>query len=210
MKKLITSIVCLVSLSSFAQNHESEFKSASWKAPYKLTTPNGWSEERSLLANKISYHGVEDLRLAPGWNDAKSDGYWTYASLWTMNGSHKTNEETIEKNLISYFTAKQSKSTEKGKNSTKKNSPVKAWVTELNNEKGDLKTYFGTIAMHGFKEQAPISLHCFIHVRSCPGQNKTFIFYEFSPKPLNDIIWTGLDQLWSDFDFIPYQPYSSN
>ncbi len=209
MKKLITAIVCLASLSSFAQN-KSEFDGANWKAPYQLTTPNGWTVERSLLANQIAHQGVEDLRLAPGWNDSKSDAYWTYASLWILDGDHKTDEETIEKSLTFYLTDRMNKSIEKKKIPTVKISPVKACVTELNNEKGDLKTYFGAIAVSGVKEQMPLSLHCLVHVRKCPSQNKTFIFYEFSPKSLDDTIWKDLDQLWLDFDCTPYQPHGSN
>jgi hypothetical protein len=208
MKNLITAMICLASLSSFAQNTKSEFDGATWKAPYKLITPIGWNAERSLLANQISPQGVEDLRLAPGWNDSKSNEYLTYTSLWTLDGDHKTDEEIIEKSLTYYCAELLNKSMEKRKIPAGKISSVEAWVTELNNEKGDLKTYFGAIAIPDFKE--PMSLHCLVHVRKCPGQNKTFIFYEFSPKPLDDIIWKSLDQLWLEFDCIPGQPHSSN
>jgi len=200
MKKLITAIVCLASLSSFAQN----------AASYSLTTPRGWSAERSSLASRISPNGVEDLRLAPGWNDSKSNAYWTYASLWTLDGDQKTDEKTMEKNLAFYLTDMLNKSMKKGKTSTVKTSSVKAWVTELNNEKGDFQTYFGAIAIPNAKGQMPTSLHCLIHVRKYPGQNKTLIFYEFSPNPLNDTSWASLDQLWSEFDNSPSQKHNSN
>jgi len=210
MKKLITAIACLASLSSFAQNTKVAFDGANWKAPYSLPTPDGWGVERSLLANQFAYRGVEDLRLAPGCSNPKSEEYWTYASLWYLDGTAKLNEETLETNLTSYFTGLLTKNIEKQKIPAKKILPVKTWITELPNEKGDLKTYYGAIAMLDYKQQKPISLNCVVHVRSCPGQNKTIIYFEMSPKFLDDPIWKGLDQLWSDFDCAPSQPYSSN
>ncbi len=209
MKNLLVIITVLCSFSSFAQNIKTEIDASNWKAPYKLNTPIGWSAERLLLISQIS-QGVEDLRLTPGFNDSKSDEYWTYASLWTLDDDHGTDEEAIEGGLMTYFTNKLNKSIEKNKIPSRKLLPVKAWVTELNNEKGDLKTYFGSIAMLDFKQQIPISLNCLVHVRKCSGQNKTFIFYEFSPKSLDDTIWKNLDQLWLDFDCNANQPYSSN
>jgi hypothetical protein len=214
MKKLITAIVCAASLSSFAQNTKPGFDGASWKAPYSLATPGGWSVERSVLstekANRIPYKGVEDLRLTPGWNNPTSEEYWTYASLWYFDGINKPDEETIEHDLNSYFTGLLNKNIETQKIPARKILPVKTWITELKNENGDSKTFYGAVAMLDYKEQMPISLNCLVHVRLCPGQNKTFVFYEFSPKPLNDKVWKSLDQLWLDFNVISNQPYSTN
>ena len=45
----------------------------------------------------------------------------------------------------------------------------------------------------------PITLYCKVHLKSCSGQNKTFIFYEISPKDYTDNVWQSLDILWTDF-----------
>jgi hypothetical protein len=207
MKRLVTAIACLVALNAFAQNGEGEFTNS--KALYTLPIPQGWTAEHSALTGKISNDGIEDLRLAPGCTDSKSEGYWTYASLWILDGDVRTDEKTIEKSLTFYLTNRANKGIEKPKVQTEKNSFVKVSVTELNHEKGDLKTYFAAIAMPYFKE-APSSLHCLVHVRKYPSQSKTFIFFEFSPKSPDDDAWKNLDQLWTDFNFIATQPYSSN
>src|SRR4051812_18211940 len=107
MKKLVTAIACLVALNSFAQNGE-EFTTG--KGLYTLPTPHGWTIERLALTGKIADNGIEDLRLALGCTDSKSEGYWTYASLWILDGNHETNEETIEKNLNLYLQDRLSKS----------------------------------------------------------------------------------------------------
>jgi hypothetical protein len=206
MKNFVTIIVCLASLSSFAQGSKTAATGLNWKASYSLNTPDGWTADSAILPNQ----GVEDLRLSAGWSNPKSSDYWTYCSLWVLNGDIKTDEETIESNLTAYFTSMQNKSIEAKKIPAKKMLPVKAWVTEMNNENGDLKTFYGAIAMLDFKQQTPISLHCLVHLRKCNGQNKTFIFYEFSPKSLDDKIWENLDKLWSEFGCSTNRPYSSN
>ena len=203
-------MVCLASLSALAQNTKVEFDGATWKAPYSLPIPRGWKVERSLLASQIQLKGVEDLRLTPGWDDSRSDEYWTYTSLWSLEDVHKTDVETIKNNLTSYFADLLNKNIEKNKIPANKILPVKTWITELKSENGDANTYYGAIAMLDYKQQKPTSLNCVVHVRICSGQNKMLVFYEFSPKPLTDTIWKSLDQLWSDFDCTPIPPYSSN
>ena len=192
MKGLITTMVCLASLSSFAQNSKVEFEGTNWIAPYLLATPKGWNVGYALLANEISYAGHEDVRLMPGWNNPHSDEYWTYASLWSLDNAPKMNEEAIKNSLTAYFTDLLNKNIEKQKIPAKKILPVKTWITELKAENDDLKTFYGAIAMLDYKQQHPISLNCIVHVRICPGQPKTIVFYELSPKPLTNAIWNCL------------------
>jgi hypothetical protein len=54
--------------------------------------------------------------------------------------------------------------------------------------------------MLDYMEQKPMILNFIVHVKSCPGQTKGFIFYEISPKPPADKVWMGLDLLWKEFD----------
>ena len=39
------------------------------------------------MQTRIKYSGVEDIRFAPGWGNAKSNEYWTYAFLWYLDGT---------------------------------------------------------------------------------------------------------------------------
>ena len=45
----------------------------------------------------------------------------------------------------------------------------------------------------------PITLYCKVHIKSCAGQNNTFIFYELSPNHYSDNVWQSLDKLWAGF-----------
>ena len=207
MKKLFIAVICLASFSAFAQNIKTEFAGG---IPYTLTVPQGWRVERLALTGKISTDGVEDMRLTQGWNNPKSGEYWTYASLWSLENTFKTDAESIKNALTTYYADLLIKNIKKNKIPARKILQVKTWIVELEKENGDSKTFYGAVAMLDYKTQVAISLNCVVHVRSYPGQNKTFVFYELSPKPLNDGIWKSLDQLWSDFDCVPNQPYGSN
>ncbi|MEO7562038.1 MAG: hypothetical protein ABIT07_05545, partial [Ferruginibacter sp.] len=103
MKILIISLLYLTALSSFGQNPTGDFDGKKWNAPYTLNFPTGWDVERFLIpiefAPQISYKGVEDIRFAPGWAKEKTAEYWTYAFLWYLDGTVKTNAKIIENNL---------------------------------------------------------------------------------------------------------------
>lgn len=201
MKNCVIIFLCFVAIHVSAQV---EFDGANWKAPYSLNIPDGWGVERFLIpiefAPKIPYNGVEDLRFTPGWGNAKSDEYWTYFFLWYLDEMPFTNETTIQTNLNAYYTGLIGRNIEKRKIPADKLFPVKTSIEEVQTEQGDLKTYHGTIAMLDYMEQRPITLNCIVHLKSCEGQSKGFIFYEISPKPLTDIIWTKLELLWRSFN----------
>lgn len=76
---------------------------------------------------------------------------------------------------------------------------VKTNFKKVKTQKGDLKTFKGSIEMIDYMANKPITLNCKVHLKSCLGQNKTFVFYEISPKPYNQIVWQSLDELWIEF-----------
>ena len=152
------------------------------------------------FAPAIPYKGVEDLRFAPGWSDPKSDEYWTYAFLWYMEGKPDITPQIIEKNLAAYYTGLTGMNIEQRKIPKEKLVPVKVAIRKVSVIEGDLQTYSGTINMLDYMEQKPMTLHCVVHIRSCPGKNNTFVFYELSPQPLTSGVWKALQKIWTTFD----------
>lgn len=172
---------------------------------YTLTIPEGWGVERFAIpidfAPSIRYKGVEDIRFAPGWSDSKSNGYWTYAFLWHLEGRPESSPHIIEENLTAYYSGLVGRNIEQRKIPKEKLVELKVKIKQTSTGKGDLQTYSGTIAMLDYMAQAPMTLNCIIHIKSCPQeQNNTFIFYEISPRPLTDNIWKELQKLWTTFD----------
>ena len=190
-------------LISFAALSQSEFDGANWKAPYTLNFPEGWGVERFLIpiefAPTIPYKGVEDLRFMPGWGNVKSEEYWSYFFLWYLDEMPLTNETAIQTNLNAYYTGLIGRNIERRKIPADKLFPVKTTVKEIKARPDDHKTFQGTISMLDYMEQKPIVLNCIVHVKSCAGQSKGFLFYEISPRPPDDIVWRKLDQLWKEF-----------
>jgi len=202
MKNILLMILCLSFLCTCGQNTKNEFDGPAWKAPYYLSL-EGWSIERFLIpidfAPKIAYTGVEDLRFTLGWGNAESDEYWTYAYLWFLDGKPKTNSEIIQNNLIMYYDGLVGRNIEKRGIPSEKIIPTKASINKIKTQVGDLNTFSGKIEMLDYMQQKPIILNCIIHEKSCANQNKTFVFFEISPKPFTHNVWKRLNKLWTDF-----------
>jgi hypothetical protein len=201
MKILAIIVLTLFSVTISGQEIKPEFDGHKWVAPYTLPIPKDWTIERFSVpvsfAPQIKYKGVEDIRFTPGWGKVKSEDYWSYAFLWYLDGEVEMDSRIIESNLKAYYTGLVSVN---GRNiPVEKLIPVETSFQEVLKDKDDLKTYAGSVKMTDYMEQKAIALNCKVHLKSCPGENKTFIFYELSPQPLSHAIWLSLDQLWLDF-----------
>ncbi len=204
MKNLTLIALCFISFNALSQNSKPEFDGSKWKTPYTLAFPEGWGVERFPIpiefAPSIPYKGVEYIRFTPGWGNVSSEEYWSYAFLWYLDETPVTNAKVIEGNLTAYYTGLIGRNIERRKIPEDKLFPVKVSMKEVTTESGDLKTYHGTIAMLDYMEQKPIILNCVVHLKSCAGQKQGFIFYEISPKPMTNKVWTSFIFLWNSFD----------
>lgn len=200
MKHLILSILCITSLNMYGQE---TFDGHKWEAPYHLSIPKDWGVERFPLpisfAPQIAYKGVEDIRFAPGWAKKESDEYWTYAFLWYLDGPVKTNKKIIAENLKNYYTGLFKVNTDSTKTAAIKVIPATTSFKKTARHTDDIATFSGTIEMMDYMQIKPITLYCIAHLKSCPDDNKTILFYELSPKPFTHNNWISLNQLWLDF-----------
>jgi len=201
MKILAFMILGIFSVELSGQEIKPEFDGHKWEAPYSLPVPKDWTTERFLIpinfAPQIPYKGVEDIRFTPGWGKVTSDEYWSYAFLWYLEGDVKLDPEIIDNNLNAYYTGLIASN---GSSTPREEAiPVVTSFKEVTKDTGDVKTFIGTIKMMDYMEQKQLVLNCKVHLKSCPGENKTYVFYELSPKPLTHNIWQSLDKLWLDF-----------
>ena len=202
MKKILTGGILLLFLQSSGQIVNEPFDGKKWEAPYVLDTLQGWDIERFLIpisfAPSIPYKGVEDIRFTPGWAKKTSNEYWSYSFLWYLDGTQEFNASRIENNLKAYYTGLIKVNTDSAKIADKL-FPVTSSVKARRTEKGDLKTFEASVHMLDYMSQKPITLNLVIHIRSCTGKNKTFVFHEISPMPYSDDVWKRLHQLWINF-----------
>lgn len=204
MKRFISLLLCLVAFNLYGQDAtNTEFDGHKWEAPYHLAIPKDWGSERFLIpisfAPQIPYKGVEDIRFTPGWAKVKTDEYWTYAFLWWLDGSPTMDANIIAANLKAYYTGLIETNREGYKVPVEKITPVQTAFKKTKTASGDLKTFTGTIDMLDYMQQKAITLHCIVHLKLCPEENKTIVFYELSPKPFPHPNWASLNQLWLDF-----------
>ena len=190
-------------LYSNAQDAQPAFDGHHWKAPYSLPV-EGWGIERFLIpinfAPKIPYKGVEDIRFTQGWGNVKSDEYWSYAFLWYLDGKPAINASIIESNLKLYYDGLIGSNIDKKKITAEKITPTKASFKKIKTSAGDLNTFSGSIQILDYMQLKPITFHCLVHHKICGNEDKTFIFYEISPRPVNDSVWIKLNKLWTDFN----------
>jgi hypothetical protein len=202
MKNILLVIALFLFLKSPGQNINEKFDGKKWDAPYVLDTIKGWDVERFLIpiafAPSISYKGVEDIRFTPGWAKKTTNEYWSYAFLWYLNGSPTFDAKTIENNLKAYYTGLLKVNSDSSKIADKL-FPVTSSIRSRSTENGDLKTFEGSVYMLDYMSQKPITLNFVIHIRSCEGKDKTFVFHEISPMPYSDDVWKRLHQLWVNF-----------
>lgn len=180
------------------------FDAHTWTPPYVLSTPKGWTEERFSIpidfAPQIKYKGVEDVRFAPGWGDAKSEQYWSYAYLWWLEGSQAIDAAILQKHLKAYYEGLVARNIKEQNIPADKIVPTLVTAKNVKTSAGDIGTFTGTIRMLDYMTQKPITFNYMAHVKSCNAQSNTAVFIEISPQPFNHSIWIALNQLKNRFE----------
>lgn len=180
------------------------FDANTWVPPYHLATPINWTVEHFSLppdfAPRIIYHGVEDVRFAPGWDDIKSDEHWTYSFLWWLEGAPKIDENILQENLKLYYEGLVAINSRGSNPSATKIPPALVTVKKIKKAQGDLESFNATINMLDYHTQQPMKLNCLIHVKECTTQKNTAIYFELSPKPFTHPVWKKMNQIGNSFD----------
>jgi hypothetical protein len=200
MKLYLIISLCFLCLNIDAQDANAGFDGHKWKPPYSLPLPAGWTVERfqvpPAFAPAVAYKGVEDIRFTPGWSDAKSNDYWSYAFLWWLDELPVISAGIVETKLTAYYTGL---ITVANQVPVKEAIPVVCKFKEVATKEGDKTTYTGTVEMLDYMTKKPITLQCMLHVKFCNVANKAALFFELSPKPVGDKVWQSLDELWKGF-----------
>jgi len=175
------------------------FDPITWVSPYKLDIPPGWGTERFSFpfdfAPQIPYKGVEELRFAPGWADGAGEEHWAYAFVWWLEGKPQMTAEKLQTHLQDYYNGLVGRNIEPRKIPKEKVIPVKVELKSSSPVPGDKATFSGTVAMLDYLTQTPMILHVVIHWKDLHVPDRSALFFEISPRPLNHRVWTQLDAL---------------
>ncbi|GAB3950761.1 hypothetical protein GCM10028805_29450 [Spirosoma harenae] len=203
MRNLLLLLLWGITVMANAQNLPNNNDIHTWKAPYQLIIPDGWTTERFCIpidfAPQIPYKGVEELRFAPGWGKRTSADYWSYAYVWWLEGTPKIDAAILQENLKFYYSGLVERN-----RTTRNNVPGKAIPTEviIKQEKPTpegTESYSGSIKMLDYISQFPITLNCLIYINKCKQQKHTAIIVEISPKKNDHIIWQKLHSIQRNF-----------
>ncbi len=75
--------------------------------PFDVPAPERWATETIPLppsfAPDMKWRGAEELRFAPGWMNADSATFFSYALLFWLPGDQPTDARTLETQLLAYY-----------------------------------------------------------------------------------------------------------
>jgi hypothetical protein len=136
---------------------------------------------------------------------ASSNEYWSVAYLLWLDAGQTIDEASLQEMLYTYYeglvvngggpVAHQIPADKKV--------PTKVQLKKIKPEQDDLETYAGTIDMLDYMGMKPMRLNCLVHVKACDGGSDDHrhipVFFEISPKPFTDILWSDLKRMKQHF-----------
>jgi hypothetical protein len=170
---------------------------------FELPVPAGWTTETFPIpiefAPQIAYSGEEHIRFAPGWGDPKSEDLWTYCFLWWIKPDSKVSKESLEKDIQAYYSGLVGRNIVSRKIDAAIVVPTTASFQEATAQKGDRKTYEGSVKMLDYLSLRPITLNINVHVIPCDQQGNLGVFFAISPQAKTHALWKQLNSVREGF-----------
>ena len=140
-----------------------------------------------VFAPGLPINGIEDIRFSPEWAKNKTEGYWTYCFLWSLQGSTPLSKTELETCLKYYYTGLIKGNLKEAKIDTLNAIPVTIKLHPIPNVAAGRKAFEGELHMLNYMTREPITLNFKIH------QKDNFIFFEASPLPYSNKMWGVMD-----------------
>jgi hypothetical protein len=162
--------------------------------------PAGWKHETIPFplefAPELPYHGLEELRFAPGFFKPDASTYWSYDFVWWVEDPPKFDAELISAVLRDYF---RGLALAVGKD--KFSLDPDKFRADLAPKSVDERTVLvGQVHSYDpFATGLPIVLNVEASLRSCPASAHSAITFLVSPKSVDDPVWTELRECASAF-----------
>lgn len=170
--------------------------------PYQVPTPKDWGKETIQLppafAPDVKWQGAEELRFAPNWMKADSENFFSYALLFWLPASQKTDAKTLASELLSYYRGLSRAVSE----SKKRDVDVKTFtmtVKEASTQPAkrpggeDATALVGELKwIEPFTTGKEQTLRMEIQVWQCPHHKSQCVFICASPQPETAVVWKAL------------------
>lgn len=162
--------------------------------------PAGWKHETIPFplefAPKLAYHGIEELRFAPGFFTPSASTFWSYDFVWWLEDPPSFDAHSISAVLCDYFRGL-ALAVGKDKYSF---DPERFRVELAPKSVAGRELLVGKIHSYDpFATGQPIVLNVEASLWSCPTAAHGVITFLVSPKPVDDPVWTELRECASAF-----------
>jgi hypothetical protein len=172
-----------------------------FQGPYHFGLPEGWRIERYTFpppfAPDVQLKGIEEIRFPPGWGVAGSNDYFSVSFLLWLDGGQIIDEPTLQEMFRRYFDGLIK--TGIAQNARDKIVPTKVQIKKIKPEPDDLETYAGTIEMIDYMAVKPLRQNVLVHIKICADRTHIPVFFEMSPRPYDDVLWTDLKRRKQQF-----------
>lgn len=165
-----------------------------------LVAPDNWRKETIefplSFAPTLTYKGTEYVRFAPGWGKKDAEDYFTYTFLWYLDETPTLSSKILESELETYFNGLMGVVSESNDTATSTIPLSKAFFEKL-----DETSYAGKVITYdAFTTKKEITLNVIVNYSACPEQEKHLVLFKFSPKNVNHIVWSKLENIQIDLD----------
>ncbi len=165
--------------------------------PFKYVTPGDWGSERHNFpiewAPSLPYHGLEDIKFAPGFADPKSPDYWSYLFFWWLAGKPSFTARQLQADLVTYYRGLSDGFAKQGKFQADLNK-----VTATTADTPVEGLYRGTVTTYDFAGKL-ITLRTEVVVHPCLESDNTVVFFSLSPQPFDASIWGQMKAIRDSF-----------
>lgn len=171
--------------------------------PILLTSPANWRLEQFRLppefAPGVTYHGVEELRFAPGWGKLGAPDYFTLVFGIRFDDTKSVSQTDIKNYLLTYFRELNAK-TAKDRNLGPLDTSAITVSIEKKQSTGQARQYNVSLHMFGvFTDGAPITLNMEIKEMTDPPHQKVYLLMIASPQPKTNPVWEDLFKTQREF-----------
>ena len=108
-------------------------------------------------------------------------------------------QESLEKDLQAYYSGLVGRNIIRRKIDSALVVPTLTQFKEVAAEKGDLKTFAGTVKMLDYMSLRPLTLQVSVHVIMCANEGKTAVFFAVSPQPRTHLVWQKFKMVHEGF-----------
>lgn len=155
--------------------------------------PEGWKHETIPFpldfAPGLPFHGVEELRFAPGFFEPDSTTFWSYAFVWWLEDPPNFDAPSISAVLREYFAGL---ALEVGKDKYPMDPEWFRVELESRTEEGRTILVGQAYTYDAFVTGEKIVLNVEARLQDCPRAGRRAITFLLSPKQLDDPVWDDL------------------